>query len=404
MDFHYDRRAGGAMPQKKQNRPHKSMPGGGAGLSVTELGSLLESLYAGLIGPHPWQVFLDRLRLLFAAKDVTLTLRFPSRETGGAVVFSADVYMAEAEQAWNTHFFALDPFEGLPPEQVCSIGDVVSAERWRHSEVYRDYLRPLGIEHILAVEVHHPEGAQCRLRITRTAETGDFDPGDKATLRLLVAHLRAALGMQARLSHLESSQRLLAGTVDKLAVGSLLLDTRGELTFANDMARQLLDGRHGLEVVQQRLVAANARDNAALQKRLQKALKATPAETPTLVEAMSVGGSAREQRLSLLIRPVSGAQEARPGRTPAVAVFLRDAAGSAQASAALIRQLYALTPTETSVAMLLADGLSTDEVAQSLSISLNTVRVHLRAIFAKTGVDRQSALVRLLLNSVATLA
>jgi len=74
-------------------------------------------------------------------------------------------------------------------------------------------------------------------------------------------------------------------------VGSILLDTRGEVMFANDVARQLLDGSHGLSVVQQRLVAANARDNSAMQQRIQKALKATPAETPTLVEAMSVGAS-----------------------------------------------------------------------------------------------------------------
>lgn len=387
-----------------QNRPHKPKPRDGATLSVAELGSLLESLYAGLPGARPWQAFLDRLRALFAAQNVSLTLRFPSREAGGAVVFSADAYMAEAEQAWNTHFFALDPFEGLPPEQVCSIGDVISTERWRQSEVYRDYLRPLGIEHILALEVHHPDGAQCRLRITRDADAGDFGQRDKANLRLLTPHLKIAIGMQARLSHLEFSHRLLAGTVDKLSVGSVLLDTRGEVMFANDMAGRLLDGSHGLSVVQQRLVAANARDNAAMQQRIQKALKATPAETPTLVEAMSVGGFARDQRLSLLIRPVSGVEEARPGKTPAVAVFLRDTQGSSQASADLIRQLYDLTPTETSVAMLLADGLTTEEVAQALGIRLNTVRVHLRAVFAKTGVDRQSALVRLLLNSVATLA
>ena len=389
---------------QKQKMPRKPEPGDGTTLSVTGLGTLLESLYAGLIGPHPWQAFLDRLRALFAAKDVTLTLRFPSRETGGAVVFSADVYMAEAEQAWNTQFFALDPFEGLPPGQVFSIGDVVSAERWRQSEVYRDYLRPLGIEHILALEVHHPEGAQCRLRITRTADTGDFAASDKANLGLLAPHLETAVGVQARLSHLESSQRLLAGTVDKLAVGSILLDTRGEVMFANDMARRLLEDGHGLGVVRQRLVADNARDNAAIQQLIQKALKARPGDAPTLVEAMSVGGSARERRLSLLIRPVPGVKEARPGRTPAVAVFLRDARGPTQASAELIRQLYHLTPTETSVAMLLADGLSTEEVAQALGIRLNTVRVHLRAIFAKTGTDRQSTLVRLLLNSVATLA
>jgi len=36
-----------------QNRPHKKKPGDGATLSVTELGSVLESLYAGLVGERP---------------------------------------------------------------------------------------------------------------------------------------------------------------------------------------------------------------------------------------------------------------------------------------------------------------------------------------------------------------
>lgn len=388
------------MAAKKQNRT----AGPGSTLSTTALGELLETLYAGLLGEAPWQDFLDRLRTLYDARDVSLTLRFPSRESRGAVVFSADAYMADAEQAWNTHFFALDPFEGLPPGEVCSVADVVSPERWRESALYREFMRPYGIEHILAVEVRHPDGAECRLRITRTPDKPDFGPDDKARLRLLVAHLGTAVGLQARLSHLESSHRLLAGTVDRLAVGSLLLDTRGEVMFANDMATRLLDGSHGLSVVQKRLVAANARDNAAIQSRIQKALKSTPSGNPALAEAMSVGGPARERRLSLLIRPVTGVERVRAGKTPAVAVFLRDTHGSMPASAELIRQLFGLTPTETAVAMLLADGLSTEEAAQALGIRLNTVRVHLRSIFAKTGVDRQAALVRLLLNSVATLA
>jgi len=372
--------------------------------SAGELGELLETLYAGLLGETPWQDFLDRLRRRYDAKDVALTLRFPSRDSGGAVVFSADAYMAEAEQAWNTHFFALDPFEGLPPGEVFSIGDVVSPGRWRESALYREFMRPHGIEHILAVEVRHADGAECRLRITRSEAKPDFDAADKARLRLLVTHLGAAVGLQARLSHLESSHRLLAGTVDRLAVGSLLLDTRGELMFANDMAARLLDGSHGLSVVHKRLLAANARDNAAIQSRIQKALKRAPGGSPALAEALSVGGPARERRLSLLIRPVTGVERVRAGKTPAVAVFLRDTHGSAPASAELIRQLFGLTPTETAVAMLLADGMSTEEAAQALGIRLNTVRVHLRAIFAKTGVDRQASLVRLLLNSVATLA
>jgi DNA-binding CsgD family transcriptional regulator len=57
-----------------------------------------------------------------------------------------------------------------------------------------------------------------------------------------------------------------------------------------------------------------------------------------------------------------------------------------------------------SLAMLLTNGLTLDEAAAELSVSRNTARAHLRAVFAKTGVTRQSGLVRLILNSVASFA
>nr|MDT0253635.1 LuxR C-terminal-related transcriptional regulator [Endozoicomonas sp.] len=53
--------------------------------------------------------------------------------------------------------------------------------------------------------------------------------------------------------------------------------------------------------------------------------------------------------------------------------------------------------------MILANGLTLDETAEELGISRNTARAHLRSIFSKTGVTRQTMLVRLILKSVATL-
>ena len=55
------------------------------------------------------------------------------------------------------------------------------------------------------------------------------------------------------------------------------------------------------------------------------------------------------------------------------------------------------------MALKLVDGASLEEVAEELSIRRNTARAHLRAIFSKTGVRRQTELVRILLNSVAPL-
>jgi DNA-binding CsgD family transcriptional regulator len=96
--------------------------------------------------------------------------------------------------------------------------------------------------------------------------------------------------------------------------------------------------------------------------------------------------------------------QARNGaRRPAVAVFIRDPSDSPQASRNLLRSLFQLTPTETEVAMLVMDGQTLDETALALGVSRNTVRAHLRGVFAKTGATRQAQLVKTLLNSVASL-
>jgi len=65
--------------------------------------------------------------------------------------------------------------------------------------------------------------------------------------------------------------------------------------------------------------------------------------------------------------------------------------------------MFQLTPTETSLVIQLANGLSLDEASEALNIRRNTARAHLRSIYSKTGVRRQPELVRIFLNSVVML-
>ncbi|MBE7451359.1 MAG: response regulator transcription factor [Kofleriaceae bacterium] len=52
-----------------------------------------------------------------------------------------------------------------------------------------------------------------------------------------------------------------------------------------------------------------------------------------------------------------------------------------------------LTPRELDVLELLALGLSYQAVAQTLGVTANTVRTHVRAIYAKLGVNSKTAAV-----------
>lgn len=60
----------------------------------------------------------------------------------------------------------------------------------------------------------------------------------------------------------------------------------------------------------------------------------------------------------------------------------------------LLRSSLGLTPAELRLASLLKDGASINEAAPKLGIAVNTARNHLRSIFAKLGVNRQSEMVR----------
>jgi len=51
------------------------------------------------------------------------------------------------------------------------------------------------------------------------------------------------------------------------------------------------------------------------------------------------------------------------------------------------------------VAALLINGHSTSEIAGQLRVQENTVRAHLKSMFAKTGAHSQAELIRLLLTS-----
>ena len=69
-----------------------------------------------------------------------------------------------------------------------------------------------------------------------------------------------------------------------------------------------------------------------------------------------------------------------------------------------MQRLFHFTLAEAKLALVLADGISLDEAAEAMAIRKNTARAHLRAVFSKTGVKRQTTLVRLLLNSVASIS
>ncbi len=366
-------------------------------LSLADFSELLAAIYEGPLEAVPWKNALDLLRRHLRASYVTLMLRPPSADLAPLMVNSAGDWPITREAEYNKHYYALDPFVDLPQDRVVTVQELIGEANWRKSEFYKQFLKPLDILHALGADIRTDDGIECRLRVARPHRERPFSENDKALCTVVLPHLKRAVRLHSQLEVVDSERRLYAGTVDRMLVGTVMLDETGSVLKSNPVADEMIRDGDGLRLVDGALRADVAGENRELQRLVRQALNGG---TPAVVNALSITRKSARGKLGVLIRSLPNAGSSKTKRRPSVALFIRDAERKSEASREMVRRLFDLTPAESSLALALANGLTLDEAADELNIRKNTARAHLRSIFSKTGVTRQTTLVRVLLSSV----
>lgn len=362
---------------------------------------LIGAIYQGAIEEQPWQAFLSQLRELMTAVNTTLVLRPPSAQ--GTGVLLTDGGSLESIASYNESLFVFDPFVDLQVGEVKTLLELIDEDDLLDSELYKVCMAPAGLHDSLGADMSVPGELEACLRVARSRDSKAFDADDRQLIKMILPHLERAILIHARLNKIESERALYAGAVEQLSVGSIILDENARLLSCNTMARQLVDKQDGLQLVKDSLRLSSKDANGELQAVIAEVLVNQRQRKPAVVGAMRVQRPSGLQDLALVIRPVPINEWSEGESVPSVAVFISDPEQISEAPRQTITRLFGFTPAEANLAMLLANGQSLDEASQQLSISRNTARTHLRSVFAKTGVERQASLVRLILKSVAPL-
>ncbi|MGH8528880.1 MAG: helix-turn-helix transcriptional regulator [Nevskiales bacterium] len=370
---------------------------------LLRLDRLLGAIYEGPLETPPWQTALQLLHDNLKAAHVTLMLRPPSPDSSGVMINTGPT-TTQALESYETHFFAMDPFVRLPEGQVVTAEELLG-KTWLQSPIYLEYMKPLDIRHILGADINTKDGIECRLRVTRAHDARPFAAEDKALVRFLLPHLKRSIQLHARLDFLECERQLFAGTVNRMLLGMISFAQSGSILETNQEARRILTEKDGIWLSGNNLCVDSGQESRELQRMIRQTLTGNAgSEGPGVVEAMSVSRPSGRSKLGVLIKTIPMGQWSESKQRPAAVVFLRDPeSNAAQPSHELVRRLFGLTRMEAQLALLLAEGFTLDEAAEKMNVRRNTARTHLRSIFCKTGVTRQTMLVRLLLNSVITL-
>nr|WP_254797410.1 helix-turn-helix transcriptional regulator [Pseudomonas aromaticivorans] len=370
-----------------------------AGLDLAEYDRLVAALYDAAMDSHLWHIPMEQLRDLFAANYVTLILRIPDQSDAGLMIVAGDVE-GEGKVTYLTYPHSSTPFINQPVDKVFTVDDLMSEKDWRDSSYYQHWCGPKGVYHVMGVDIATPDSGKLRFRITRPESAAKFSPRDRALCELILPHLRRALNMHNQLDRSQSMGTLYSQAIGRLSVATIVLDESGRVLQQNAVAQEILAGADGLKLVGGRLEASYPSDNRELQRLVRSAFARQGKESPPIAEAVSIARPSGQVSLVVVVESVPSLEWAESKGQPAVVVYIRDAVGKSLTSTTVAKQLFNLTPAETALCLELANGLSLEEAAEALNIRRNTARAHLRAIFSKTGVRRQTELVRIMLNSV----
>lgn len=373
-----------------------------SGLTVSAYDRLVRLTYEGAHEEVPWTSLLDAMMGHLDANYVTLILRPVSPELPYQVVF-AGVAQPAIAATYESHFYALDPFVNLPVDRMVQLNELVDEKEWLDSAYYQDFLKPLDIRHYMGADLGGSESPCCRLRVTRPESAVPFAEREMAICSLLLQHLKGAVQLRSELDLVDAERRFYAGTLERLAIGAVLLDKKGRVLKTNAAADEILAENDGLRLAKDSLQATYGNENGELHRLIAEVIAGGSRSTPSLVAGMSLTRPSGRPSLGIVVRTAPLTEWSESSARPAAVVVIRDPETKLEASQTTMKRLYGLTPAETLLALRLLEGLTVDEAAERLSISRNTARCQLRAIFAKTGVTRQTELVRLLLNGVAHL-
>ncbi len=379
--------------------------------ATDELLELLGALYEGPLEVEPWRGFAERLRVLFEARNVAITLHHPQGLVRDSYVMAQDAAdetdWVAVETKYRHDFMRDDPLR----LELFVPGTVVQLDSVERSAEFARYVNELGIGSSLRVGFAEPGGMRGWIDIVRAqGHAMPFDGAHVDLLRTLLPHLERALALYAVQKRREAECTVYEDTIEHFALGTLLLDGELRVMRMNRVAQAILAAEPGLAITRGRLRSTDPGAQRKLDRVLRDAAALAADGSPAGPGELLRIGTKAGHPLGVLVRPLMQALWFRGTHAPSVVVYLTDPTRQLEAlqpdrqsSRELVERLFGLTPQEARLTLLLADGCTLADAARHIGVAETAARNYSKRIYAKTGIRNRSELVRLVHRSLALL-
>ena len=367
----------------------------------------LELLYSAVIEPDLWVTAIERCTDILGGRNACLLdLDLHSGSGGGnGVIARIDPRMPAL---YEQHFAHCNPLLHVEDVDAYVKGwdlRVLTDEEWMpkpdliRTEYYNDFLKPQGVHSCLMIRLAMRDNAVASLNINRPVHLEQFTRSEiEFTSTMLQPHLIRAFELSRSFAGIRRLSDDFTDALDLSPLGIFMLDDTGRVRHANLTAERMIAEQLGVVVKDGHLTAYWPKAARSLEALIKAAT--APERELRRGGTMALPSPKRKLPLSLTVAPVTSDRLTIFTRTRSVVVCISDLEKGGSIPEQTLRDLFLLTPAESRVAMALFEGFSPKEAAANLSLSVNTVRVHMASIFHKTGTARQSEFLRLMMHAV----
>ncbi len=307
--------------------------------------------------------------------------------------------LTDWEREYFEHYFSLDErvprYLHLSDSQLVHNATLYTDEELKTSPMYNEILPRYNSQNCLNVRLIEPDGSSMVWGLYDPIAPDGWRSPQLALLRGLLPHLRQFVRVRQALVRAGAFDASAPALLDNPRLGVIYLDQHGGIMEANDRGRDLLRRDDGLSDPGGRLQATVPTERDRLARLVARALPA--AGTP-------VSGSMLLRRASLLppfvvhISPVGRPQLDFGARRVAALVLLVEPTYQPRLDPAFVAQTLDLTPSESHIAVWLAEGRSVRDIVVTTGRQESSVYWHLKRIYHKLSLSGQVDLVRLVLS------
>jgi DNA-binding CsgD family transcriptional regulator len=364
--------------------------------NITSDAFLLDTIYDAALDSSHWSTFVEMLAGTVSGGYCALLRHDPIAREGEWLASSG--FDPETVVKYKSYFASINPWLTnvdkqpiglvIPSEQRCPVSELT------RTEFYADFVQPQKIHSGAGVTLLQDGSRFFALSTIFLKGHSRQKPATIARMQRLVPHLQRAARINRQLAHSSFRWQAAEATLNRLAVGVMLVAADLSVVFANKSANAILAKADGLAVGRSgRLAIADSESTSQLLR-----LVAMPHTGSTC--ALAVRRPSRERPYTLLVAPIRHA--ARPvefGQAVSM-VFIRDPVDRGDVSNEVLSALFDLSPAEARLVRTLLEGCGLRPAAELLGISLNTAKSQLKVVFDKLDCERQSDLVRVVTSSV----